>query len=128
MANNPTNKDDMGYADFGRTYSYYEDQLDAIDKSLIYLGARENNGTPAEQPDILRLEAELTRQRGQISRQFDAFNASTVAVTPPSASVVGNIEDLLNKVEALTTHQLLANATLDLLNKVADTVSTLAQG
>jgi hypothetical protein len=128
MANNPINKDDMGYADFGKTYSYYEDQLDAIDKSLIYLGARENNGTPAEQPDILRLEAELTRQRGQISRQFDAFNASEIAVAPPSASVVGNVEDLLNKVEALTTQQLLANATLNLLDNVTDTVSTLVQG
>src|SRR5438045_445986 len=128
MPANSVNKDEMSHAEFGRTYSYYEDQLDAIDTVLIYLSARELDGTPAEQPDVLRLEAEFNRKRGQVQRQFDSFLASQVAVTPPSAAVVQGVEDLLKKVDALTGQQLLADATLTLLNKLADTVAPLAQG
>jgi hypothetical protein len=120
-------KDDMTHEEFGRTYSYYEEQLDTIDSSLIYLGAREIAGDAGEQPDILRLEAELNRRRGQIQRQFDWFLSSDVAVTPPTPAQSNEIEDLMNKVEALTNQQRLADATLTLVNELADTVGPLVQ-
>jgi hypothetical protein len=120
-------KGDMTHEEFGRTYSYYEEQLDTIDSSLIYLGAREIAGDPAEQPDILRLEAELNRRRGQIQRQFDWFLSSDVAVTTPPPAESKEIEDLMNKVEALTNQQRLADDTLTLVNQLADTVGPLVQ-
>jgi hypothetical protein len=128
MATKAKTKDDMTHEQFGRTYSYYEDQLDAIDSALIYLGAREISGDPAEQPDVLRLEAELNRRRGQIQRQFDWFLSSDVAVTPPTPAQSNEIEDLMNKVEALTNQQRLADTTLALVNELADTATALDQG
>jgi hypothetical protein len=116
----------MTYQQFGLTYSMFEDQLQAISNALSYLNQRELNGPASEQADILRLDAQLNRMEGQIQRQLDLFQSSSIAVTPPAAADATNIESLMNQVAALTSSALLAGATLTLLNSLANTVGPLS--
>ena len=119
-------KSQMSYQQFGLTYSMFEDQLQAISGSLTYLNQRELSGPQSEQADILRLEAQLNRREGQIQRQFDLFQSSSIAVTPPTTADATNIEKLMNQVEALTASTNLAGATLTMLNNLANTVGPLS--
>ena len=118
-------KDDMGAAQFGLTYKYYESQLTAIEEAIWFLHARGIQARPEEQDDLIRLEAKLGRLQSKVEMEFDWFLSSEISVQPPKQSQLDEISQLSEKVEKLTNQQRLAGATLTLLNNVAETASPL---
>ena len=118
-------KDDMGAAQFGLTYKYYESQLTAIEEAIWFLHARGIQARPEEQDDLIRLEAKLGRLQSKVDMEFDWFLSSEISVQPPKQSQLDEISQLSEKVQKLTNQQRLAGATLTLLNNVAATASPL---
>ena len=125
MAKEFLTKDDMGAAQFGLTYKYYESQLTAIEEAIWFLHARGIQARPEEQDDLIRLEAKLGRLQSKVDMEFDWFLSSEISVQPPKQSQLDEISQLSEKVEKLTNQQRLAGATLTLLNNVAATASPL---
>ena len=125
MAKEFLTKDDMGAAQFGLTYKYYESQLTAIEEAIWFLHARGIQARPEEQDDLIRLEAKLGRLQSKVDMEFDWFLSSEISVQPPKQSQLDEISQLVEKVEKLANQQRLAGATLTLLNNVAATASPL---
>lgn len=127
MAKEFLTKDDMGAAQFGLTYKYYESQLTAIEEAIWFLHARGIQARPEEQDDLIRLEAKLGRLQSKVDMEFDWFLSSEISVQPPKQSQLDEISQLSEKVEKLTNQQRLAGATLVLLNRVAEMASPLVK-
>lgn len=125
MAKEFLTKEDMGPAQFGLTYKYYESQLTAIEEAIWFLHARGIQARPEEQDDLIRLEAKLGRLQSKVEMEFDWFLSSEISVQPPKKTQLDEIAQLSEKVERLTNQQRLAGATLTLLNKVAESASPL---